>query len=135
MIAGRKNPVPGGDLEIALLGALWGRGRATAREMHERIGKPRGVVYTTIAKVLDRLVKKGLVARERAGRAYVYRALARRYETQRAMAGRFLAQLTRGGTRPAMAALVAAAEDMSPELLDELAAELRAQRKRRRDGT
>jgi predicted transcriptional regulator len=123
--------LPGGDLELALLTALWTRKEATARELHDDVGEPRGIVYTTVAKVLDRLVEKGAVSRRRAGRAYKYRALAEREETQRAMARGFIEQLADGGPRPAIAALVGALEDVSPELLEELAAELRARRKRR----
>jgi len=124
--------LPGGDLERSLLSALWGRQAATARELYDDVGAPRGLVYTTVAKVLDRLVDKGLVRRRRAGRAYRYRAVARREETQRAMARGFIERLADGGARPAVAALVGALEDVSPELLDELAAELEAHRRRRR---
>jgi len=126
--------LPGGDLERALLAALWTRRQATARELYDDVGRPRGIVYTTVAKVLDRLVDKGLMRRRRAGRAYRYRAVARRDETQRAMARELIEQLTDGGPRPAIAALVGALEDVSPELLEGLAEELKA-RRRRRDGT
>lgn len=123
--------LPGGDLERALLVALWGRREATARELHDDVGAPRGIVYTTVAKVLDRLVDKGIVRRRRAGRAYRYRAVAKREETQRAMARGLIEQLTDGGAEPAIAALVGALEDVSPDLLDELALELKARRRRR----
>lgn len=125
--------LPGGDLERALLAALWTREEATARELYEDVGRPRGLVYTTVAKVLDRLVEKGVVRRRRAGRAYAYNAVAKREDTQRAIARGFIQQLADGGPRPAIAALVGALEDVSPDLLDELALELRA-RRRRRDG-
>ena len=125
--------LPGGDLERALLSALWERGEATARELYEDVGGPERIVYTTVAKVLDRLADKGLVKRQRVGRAYRYRATVERAETQRAMARGLIGQLTDGGPRPAIAALVGALEDVSPDLLDELAAELKA-RRRRRDG-
>lgn len=126
--------LPGGELERALLTALWTRQQATARELHDEIGAQRGTVYTTIAKVLDRLVDKGMVRRRRSGRAYTYRAVAERAQTQRAMARGLIEHLWDSGPRPAVAALVGALEDVSPELLDQLAAELKA-RRRRRDGT
>lgn len=117
-----NNPaLPGGDLERALLAALWARQEASARELHDDVGGPRGIVYTTVAKVLDRMVEKRVVRRRRAGRAYRYRAAAKREDTQRAMARGLLEQLAGGGPRPAIAALVGALEDISPELLEELA--------------
>ncbi len=125
--------LPGGELERALLTALWARGSATARELHDEIGGRRGTVYTTIAKVLDRLVDKGMVRRRRSGRVYTYRADARQKETHRAMARGLISQLKHGGSRPAIAALLGALEDISPELVGELEAELKA-RKKRRDG-
>jgi len=124
--------LPGGELERALLAALWARPEATARELYDAIVGGRGIVYTTVAKVLDRLVDKGMIERRRSGRAFIFRAVAKREETQRAMARGFIEQLAGGGPRPAIAALVGALEDVSPELLDELAAELAARRKRRR---
>lgn len=123
--------LPGGDLERALLNALWSRQEATARDLYEDVSPPRGIVYTTVAKVLDRLVDKGVVRRRRLGRAYTYRAVARREDTQRAMARGFIEQLADGGPRPAIAALVGALEDVSPDLIDELASELKARRRRR----
>jgi predicted transcriptional regulator len=116
-----------------LLAALWVRGEATVRELYDEIGGPGRIVYTTVAKVLDRLVEKRMVRRRRSGRAYTYRAVAQRDETQRAMARGLIEQLADAGPRPAIAALVGALEDVSPDLLDELAAELKA-RRRRRDG-
>ena len=126
--------VPGGELERALLGALWAQREATARELYDRVRGSRGIVYTTVAKVLDRLVDKGLVHRRRTGgRPYIYQAVVQREATQRAMARGLIEQLSTAGPQPAVAALVGAIEDVSPQLLDELASELKA-RKRRRHG-
>lgn len=121
-------PPPRGELEAILLGLLWERRQATVRELFDAIGHSRGIVYTTVAKVLDRMVDKGLVARRRMGRAWEYVAAVEREDTQRAMARDLIERLTGGGTRPAVAALVGALEDVDPELLDELEAELRAWR-------
>jgi len=53
--------LPGGDLEYAVLAKLWELGSASAREIHEQVGEPAKLVYTTTAKVLDRLHAKRLV--------------------------------------------------------------------------
>src|SRR5260370_13028832 len=71
--------LPGGDLEYAVLAKLWELDTASARDIHGHVGEPAGLVYTTTAKVLDRLHDKGLVRRERRGKAFSYRArIARR---------------------------------------------------------
>ncbi|NPD06488.1 BlaI/MecI/CopY family transcriptional regulator [Nocardioides sp. zg-1308] len=63
-----------GELEQAVLDALWeldtSRG-ASGREVHERLGD-RDLAYTTVMTVLDRLVGKDVVVRERDGRAFRY---------------------------------------------------------------
>jgi len=128
-----RGQLPGGELERSLLAALWAREQATVRELYEDVGAPRGLVYTTVAKVLDRLVDKGMVKRRRTARAHTFQAVAERDETQRAMARGVIRELAESGPRPAVAALVGALEDVSPDLIQTLEAELRA-RRRRKDG-
>ena len=94
---------------------------ASAREIHSRVGTPAGLVYTTIAKVLDRLHAKGLVARERVGPAFVYRSKIGRVELERARAVDALSRLFGTSPLPAVTHLVEAVESMDPDLLDELA--------------
>ena len=129
-------PRPGGDLELVLLSTLWERqcSELTVRDLYESVGRPRGIVYTTVAKVLDRMVDKGLVARKHSDRVYLYRPLVKRSETQRTMVRDVLARIIGKDHRPAVAALVGALEDVSPDLLDDLAAEIAA-RKEEGDGT
>jgi len=124
--------LPGGDLELGVLEALWELGEATARQVHDRVGAPAGLVYTTIAKVLDRLVAKRLARRRPEGRAYVYAAAVERGPIERARARVSVRRLLGEAPRPAIAALVDAVEAVDPELLDELARVVAGRRKARR---
>jgi BlaI family transcriptional regulator, penicillinase repressor len=124
----RLRKTPGGELEDAVLARLWARGSASARELYDDVSASRDIVYTTVAKVLDRLFAKGMVARKRSGRIYLYRAKIERDRTQRDLARDMVERLARHDARPAMAALVGAIEDVDPELLDELAALIEAKR-------
>ncbi len=126
--------LPGGELEYAVLCALWESGSATAREVHDHVGAPSGLVYTTTAKVLERLHAKRLVSRRRSGRAFVFRALVPREEVDRRRAERSIADLLGGPARPAVAALVDAVESLDPRLLDELGKAV-AERRRSRRGS
>jgi predicted transcriptional regulator len=128
----RAVPVPGGDLEYAVLCTLWDLGKASARQVHERVGKRGDLVYTTIATVLDRLHAKGLVSRQLAGRAFVYKPRIEREVVERARARATLGRLLGTQPRPAIAALVGAVESLDPDLLDELARVVAARRKSRR---
>jgi predicted transcriptional regulator len=127
-----SKPLPGGELEYAVLAALWKLGRASAREIHEQVGEPNGLVYTTTAKVLDRLHAKKLVEREPVGKAFLYRAKRKRDAVERERARSMLATLLGSEPRPAIAALVDAVSDIDPELLDELAKAVKARRRSRR---
>jgi predicted transcriptional regulator len=63
---------PTGSLEAEVLAALWAaEDGATPGEVHQAMGE--GLAYTTVMTTLSRLWKKGLVERERRGRAYSYR--------------------------------------------------------------
>lgn len=65
---------PMGSLEADVLRQLWrAHEPATPRQVNEALGSE--VAYTTVMTVLTRLWRKGLVGRERQGRAYAYRAL------------------------------------------------------------
>ncbi len=74
--------MPGlGELERAIMDVLWhARGLCTAKEVQDALvdRDSRGLATTTVLTVLGRLERKGLVARERLGRAHGYRAVATR---------------------------------------------------------
>jgi BlaI family penicillinase repressor len=126
--------LPGGDLEYAVLAKLWELGSASVRDIHAQLGEPKGLVYTTTAKVLDRLHAKRLVTRQRKGVSFIYRARAARVEIEAARARAFLTRLLGPTPRSAVATLVDAVESLDPTLVDELA-EVIAARRRSKNGT
>jgi predicted transcriptional regulator len=69
----------------------------TVREVAEAL-RERGLAYTTVMTVLDRLAGKGMVQREREGRAWRYRAAASR---EAHIAQLMLDALDLGGSRDA----------------------------------
>jgi predicted transcriptional regulator len=121
--------LPGGDLEYAVLAKLWELGSASARDIYIQIGEPQGLVYTTTAKVLDRLYTKRLIGRERRGMAFVYRPRVARALVDNARAREFLARLLGPTPHAAAATLVDAVEALNPRLLDELAEAIAARRR------
>ncbi|MGA3487116.1 BlaI/MecI/CopY family transcriptional regulator [Micromonosporaceae bacterium DT55] len=91
-----------GDLERAVMDVLWnadpgpGGGR-TVREVADALDG-RELAYTTVMTVLDRLAGKGMVQRERSGRAWSYRPAASR---EAHIAQLMLEALDLGGSRDA----------------------------------
>jgi predicted transcriptional regulator len=67
--ATREIPPP---LELLCLNALWSRGPGNVKDVRESIAPSRPLAYTTVMTVLDRLARRGIVTRRKAGRAFVY---------------------------------------------------------------
>ena len=65
-----------GELEAAVLGSVLRLNRASARQVAKDLEPSRGLAYSTISTTLDRLYKKGMLAREeeigRGGSRYIY---------------------------------------------------------------
>lgn len=70
-----------GDLEAAVMDRVWRWGRpVVVREVVEDLRRERKIAYTTVMTVMDNLHTKGVLARERDGRAYRYRPARSREE-------------------------------------------------------
>lgn len=69
-----RRPPRLGELETRLLEWLWGREWADVREAHAALAAAGRRSPNTIHSTLERLIRKGLVERRRAGRAFAYRA-------------------------------------------------------------
>jgi BlaI family penicillinase repressor len=64
-----------GPLQIELLKLLWKRGSATVQDLLDEWPHPNPPAYVTILTVLRRLEKRGFLAHDMQGRAFVYRPL------------------------------------------------------------
>jgi len=67
--ATRDIPPP---LELACLKALWSLQEGNVKDVRRVVAQSRPLAYTTIMTVLERLVRKGKLARRKVGRAFVY---------------------------------------------------------------
>jgi predicted transcriptional regulator len=131
----KKFRLPSDDLEYDILARLWEVGVGSVRELHEHLGERDGLVYTTTAKVVDRLREKGLIERQPRGRAFIYRPRVAREEVENARARKAVNRLFGAAPAPhaAVAALVDAVDAVDPKLLDELERIVLA-RRRSKDG-
>jgi predicted transcriptional regulator len=62
------------ESELELLRILWDKEPATVREIFDALNLERPSGYTTVLKLLQIMTAKGLVVRDEANRAHVYRA-------------------------------------------------------------
>ncbi|MFF4905827.1 BlaI/MecI/CopY family transcriptional regulator [Streptomyces sp. NPDC001260] len=62
-----------GELEAEIMYRLWAWGRpASARDVLTDINKQRALAYSTVKTVADILHRKGMLTRQKEGRAWVY---------------------------------------------------------------
>ncbi len=62
------------EAELELLRILWAIEPATVREIHDALNEERESGYTTTLKLMQIMTAKGLVVRDEANRAHVYRS-------------------------------------------------------------
>jgi BlaI family penicillinase repressor len=94
------------EVQLAVMRALWDEGRATTAAVHERAGKPRSLAYTTVATLLSRLEKRGLVRSAKDGRERIFEALVSESEVKRHMVADLVAKLFSGDPRALVSHLV-----------------------------
>lgn len=100
-----------GQLEAVVMERLWASEDSVAvRDVLEDLQKERAIAYTTVMTVLDNLHRKGMVTREKAGRAYRYRPAYTREQYTAALMEQVLA-----GSGNRGAALMHFVEQMPPE--------------------
>jgi predicted transcriptional regulator len=59
-------------LELLCLRALWSLEQGRVKDVQQIVSQTRPLAYTTIMTVLDRLVHKGRLTRQKVGRAFLY---------------------------------------------------------------
>jgi predicted transcriptional regulator len=70
-----------GQLEAMVMQHLWSVGNpVSVREMRETLTEERELAYTTVMTVMDNLHSKGLVTRQKHGKAYLYSPVSSRDE-------------------------------------------------------
>ena len=119
-----------GRLERQVMDVVWQHAHVSVKDV--QAGLSRRVAYTTVMTTMDRLFKKGMLARERDGRAFRYKASYTREEMERVVAGGLLRALldAGGAARPMLSNLVDAIGEKDKALLDELEQLVREKRRR-----
>lgn len=120
------------ESELELLRILWENQPATVREIYEKLNEERPSGYTTVLKLLQIMTAKGLVVRDEANRAHVYRTAI----TQDAMQSKILKDLSIrlfSGSAAQLAMHALAMEPASANELDEIRALI--ERKRTNHGS
>jgi predicted transcriptional regulator len=113
---------PLGELESAVMGVVWRHLSTpmTARDVCDRLKGRKERAYTTIMTTMDRLHKKGLLAREKDGLAWRYEAIMNAAEFGKALADSLASRILSAGEDTALSAFVDATANVDEALLDRL---------------
>ena len=106
------------DAELAILGVLWRRGPSTVREVFEEIGRPQAIGYTTILKLMQIMVEKGLLKRDDTERSHIYEAAVAEEVTQRQLVGHLLERAFSGSAQKLVLQALSSRKATREELAD-----------------
>ena len=85
-----------GDLQLAIMRVLWQSQEATVAQVHGALLPDRGLAPTTIATMLVKMEKKGIVRHRTEGRRFVYSPTVTEAEVRRSMVGELTERLFAG---------------------------------------
>jgi predicted transcriptional regulator len=118
------------ELQMAIMRVLWDRGQATVSEIHEALKAERGLALTTVATLLSRLERRGVVSHETRQRQFVYRASVTEAEVRHSMVHELTERLFDGDVAAMMSHLLNGRE-ISPGDLKRIKAMLEEQAARK----
>lgn len=123
-----------GDLEAQIMEYIWTEtdGPVAAREVADDIGEERGVQHITIVTVLNNLCRKGLLRRERDGRAFLYEPQMSREDYLQQVSREILSGVLRLGPSVAVNSFVDVLEELDPKELRRLKKRLTESRRKDR---
>jgi len=95
------------NFELDIMACFWDHRQLSAPDVHRLLGVERGVTYSTIKSLIDRLESKGALMRaETRGRVIYYRAALQQDKVRRPLVKSFLRRLYGGDLRPLFAQLL-----------------------------
>lgn len=101
------------ELQLTIMRVIWDKGEATVQDIWEALHKDRGLAQTTIATMLSRLERRGVVTRRAQARQYHYKAAVTEPEVQHSMVGELTERLFDGDVTALVQHLLSE-EDISP---------------------
>lgn len=119
-----------GHRELEVLDHLWRSDRPSALELRERM-QDADVSLNTIQSTLERLHRKGLVEREKDGRAFRYAAVVGRADIVRKVLNDLARDVGGGDLAPIVSGFAGFVAGGDPEVERELMALIEASRHRR----
>lgn len=119
-------------LELKIMHVLWSEGPSNVLHVQQKLNADDDLAYNTVQTMLNILHRKGRVRRSRAGKAYVYRAVASR-EKVMGQALRDFIQRAFGGSPEALVMSLVKTRQVDLERIAEIGRRLEQEKEREPD--
>ena len=123
--------------QLAIMKLLWENSELTIAEIQEALSSESSLAYTTVATVVSRMEKKGLVTHRSDGRVFLYRAAVSEDLAGQTMVGEFVDRIFGGSASELVNYLLEGDQVDSKELrrIKALVSEHEKKLKKKRDGS
>lgn len=117
-----------GNLEAEVMSVVWERGRATVQDVKDALEPRRSLAYTTIMTVMSRLAEKGLLDRQKDGRAFYYTPSVSQKKVANSLLQALVRRLYDGAAGQAIAQLLETEDGVDDKELERLEQLIRSKR-------
>jgi predicted transcriptional regulator len=104
------------ELQLEIMRVLWTRGEATVVEVQDALRPARDLAQATVATLLSRMERKGVIAHHIVGRQFVYHAVVQEQQARRTLVAELadVADRVFHGDVAALVSHLLAARDVAP---------------------
>jgi len=107
-----------GELQLSIMRVLWAAGEASVAQVHEALRDERERALTTIATMLSKMERKGVVRHRAEGRQFLYAPTVSEAEVRRTMVADLTERLFAGDAAALVNHLIAEQEIDPAELVE-----------------
>ena len=120
-----------GDLQYAMMRVIWDQGEASVSDVHSALLDERGLAPTTIATMLVKMEKKGIVRHRTEGRKFIYEPTITSSQVAESMIGHVTERLF-GGDVSALVSHLLSTDEIDAEELEHLKQQIARREERER---
>lgn len=128
-----RRPSPGlTPLELEIMKVLWKQGPSSVQSVQQGLDPQRPLAYNTVQTMLNVLLKKGKVRRDRRERAYLYAPSLTRVQAVRHAVSDLVQRMFEGSPEDLVMSLIETRQ-LTPETIERLAALIQERKEGRRE--
>lgn len=108
-----------GGRQLSVMRVLWEHGEATVAEVQQFLGTDPPLAYSTVATVLTRMERKGLITHRAKDRQYYYRPVVSKYGAGQSLVGELVDRVF-GGSPAELVNHLLASDQVDKDELDRI---------------